>query len=450
MKKNGYNILIVDDEKKICGILSEILKDEGYSVRVANNGKDAQKVIKDDNVDLVLLDLKLPDTNGMTLLQEFKKAKADISIVMISAFGTISKAVEATKLGADDFIEKPLETTRVLTTIKNAIEKRELFKESERMRNDMLERYRMLGESEKIKQVISIVEKVAPTNAIVLIQGESGTGKELVARLTHNRSIRFTKPFVKVNCAAIPGELIESELFGYEKGAFTGAYGQKKGQFEIANTGTLFLDEIGDMSKKAQAKVLGAIEEGNFRRIGGKEAIDIDVRIVAATNKDLRSLIEEKKFREDLYQRLNVVSIFVPPLRERKEDVSTLAESFIRETCSENNREIKRLTKGAVRFLQNCKWPGNVRELKHLMSKLVILEEATSIKAEHIEKILGASPKQISVEGSFQEAKDRFERDYIISILNRNRWKISDTARELKMDRSSLFRKMKKMNIRKI
>lgn len=448
MNRNGYNILVVDDEKKICSILGEILKDKGYVVKVANNGKDAQEVIDADNIDLVLLDLKLPDIDGISLLKRFKRVKPNISIVMISAFGTISKAVEATKLGADDFIEKPLETTRVLTTIKNALEKRQLIKESELLRLEIQERYRILGNSEKIKNVISVVNKVAQSNAIVLVQGESGTGKELVARLIHNKSRRFNKPFVKVNCAAIPGELIESELFGYEKGAFTGAYRQKKGQFEIANEGTLFLDEIGDMSLHAQAKVLGAIEEGRFRRLGGGKTIDIDVRIIAATNKHLRSLIEQNKFREDLYQRLNVISISVPALRERSEDIPILAEHFIKEACLENNREIKRLSEKAVLFLKNWKWPGNVRELKHLISKVVILEESKEIGVKHIEKILGVMDREAIGESDFREAKNKFERDYIISILNRTDWKISQAAAILKMDRSSLFRKMKKLNIK--
>jgi len=450
MKENKYNILIVDDEKKICGILGEILKDEGYFVRIANNGKDAQEVIKGDNVDLVLLDLMLPDTDGITLLREFKKVKPGVSIVMISAFGTISKAVEATKLGADDFIEKPLETTRVLTTIKNALEKRELFKESERMRNEMLEMYKLLGVSMGIRNVISLVEKVAPTNALVLIQGESGTGKELVARMVHNKSERFNKPFFKLNCAAIPGELIESELFGYEKGAFTGASGRKTGQFELANNGTLFLDEIGDMSISAQAKVLGAIEEGKIRHIGGKNAIKIDVRIVTATNKNLRKLIDEKSFREDLYQRLNVISIFVPPLRDRKEDIPILAEQFLKQYCIENNREIKKLTRGSIKFLKNMKWLGNVRELKHLTEKIAILVESAIVEPKHIEKIIvGIKNMKETGQDSFQEARDSFERNYIISTLNKTDWKISEAAKVLKMDRTSLFRKMKRLNIKR-
>ena len=451
MKRNLFNILIVDDEKKICGILSEILKDEGYSVRVANNGKDAQKVIKDDNVDLVLLDLKLPDTNGITLLREFKKAKPGVSIVMISAFGTISKAVEATKLGADDFIEKPLETTRVLTTIKNALERSELRKETNRLKTKMIERYKILGKSEEIKKVLSLIEKVAPTDAIVFIRGESGVGKELVAHSIHNRSFRVMKPFVKINCAAIPEELIESELFGYEKGAFTGASKRKLGHFEFANSGTLFLDEIGDMSLPAQAKVLRAIEEMEIRHIGGSKPINVDVRLIVASNKDIRKLIFEKKFREDLYHRLNVISIKVPPLRERKEDILMLAKYFLREACIENNRSLKGLTGGAMKFLKNQKWQGNVRELKHMMEKIAILSESKEIDSEEIIMAMGLTKNHLSIinKEGIEKAEEKFERDYIISVLNRTGWKIGKTAEILKIDRTSLFRKMKKLKIEK-
>lgn len=451
MKNYKNNILVVDDEKKICNILSEILKDEGYNVALALNGTDAQQIIGENNIDLVLLDLKLPDIDGITLLRRFKKARPSISIVMISAFGTISKAVDAMKSGADDFIEKPLETTRVLTTIKNALEKSELRKETYLLKSEMKERYKLLGNSEQIRGVLSLIEKVAPTNAIVLIQGESGTGKELVAHSIHNQSPRATKPFVKVNCAAIPGELIESELFGYEKGSFTGATKQKLGQFEAANSGTLFLDEIGDMSLPAQAKVLRAIEENEIRRIGGKKTIKIDVRIITATNKDLRKLMEEEKFRPDLYHRLNVISMKISPLRERQEDIPILAEYFLREACIENNRPLKTLKNSAVQFLKNQKWMGNVRELKHLMEKIAILSENKVIGSGEIAMTMGFIENNTSIfeGGGIERAKEKFEKDYIISVLNRTGWRMGKTAEILKIDRTSLFRKMKKLGIQR-
>ncbi|OQX55995.1 MAG: hypothetical protein B5M53_03505 [Candidatus Cloacimonas sp. 4484_209] len=451
MDNNKYNILIVDDEKKICNILSEILKDEGYHIALSYNGTDAQAIVEEDNVDLILLDMRLPDIDGIALLKRFKEIKPDISVVMISAFGTISKAVAAIKSGADDFIEKPLETTRVLTTIKNVLEKIELRKETHRLKSEIEQRYRMLGKSEEMKTVEYLIKKVAPTNATVLIQGETGTGKELAARSIHSQSNRASRPFVKVNCAAIPGELIESELFGHEKGAFTGANTQKKGQFEIANTGTLFLDEIGDMSLPAQAKVLRAIEDNQIRRIGGRKTIKIDVRIIVATNRDLKKLIEEKRFRADLYHRLNVISITMPPLRDRKEDIPILAEYFLREACIENNRPLKVLKNSAIQFLKNQKWTGNVRELKHLMEKIAILSDNKAIYSQEIAMTMGFvnNHKSMVEKEGLERVKDKFERDFIISVLNNTDWKIGEAAKILKIDRSSLFRKMKKYNIEK-
>lgn len=450
MKRNRYYILIVDDEKKICNILSEILKDEGYAIALSYNGTEAERIIEKKDIDLVLLDLKLPDIDGITLLKKFKKMKPNVSIVMISAFGTISRAVEAIKSGADDFIEKPLETTRVLTTIKNALEKSELKKETYRLRTEMMEKYKLLGDSPQIKKVLSMIKKVAPTNAIILIQGESGTGKELVARSIHNQSYRSSKPFVKVNCAAIPGELIESELFGFEKGAFTGASKQKQGQFELANSGTLFLDEIGDMSLPAQAKVLRAIEEMEIQHIGGKKPLKIDVRIIAATNKDLKKLIEEKRFRDDLYHRLNVISLYVPPLRERIEDIPTLAEYFLDDACFENNQPLKKFTKGVLKYLKNQRWQGNVRELKHLMEKIAILSEDKEVKIDDVVSAMSfVEVRKPVIDEGFEKAKQDFERNYIISVLNKTGWRINKAAEVLKIDRSSLFRKMKKLKIKK-
>lgn len=450
MEDQKYRVLIVDDEKKICDILNEILEDEGFCIRVAYNGKDAMEVVSDEGVDLVLLDLKLPDTDGIALLKYFKQEIPDAAIVMISAFGTIEKAVEAIKLGADDFIEKPLETMRVVTTVKNAIEKWELKRETLRLRNEVMEQYRLIGKSKAMDYVFRMIRKAAPTNAIVLILGETGTGKELVARAIHRISDRTSQSFIKVNCAAIPGELIESELFGYEKGAFTGAYMRRIGQFELAQSGTLFLDEIGDLSLAAQAKLLRGIEEKEIRRIGGKKPIKVDARIIAATNKDLMKAVKEGAFRDDLYHRINVISINIPPLRERKDDIPLLANFFLRNSCIENNTQIKELTKGALLYLKNQKWSGNVRELKHLMEKLAILVERRYIRTIDIDERIGLVMSHNPKAGeSLDEAKKRFERDYIVTILERTGWRIGEAAELMKIDRTSLFRKMKKLKIRK-
>lgn len=348
-----FKILIVDDEQKICEILSEILEGEGYKTHTAYNGADALDSIRQYDIDLMLLDIKLPDMDGITVLKKIKKLSPFVSVVMISAFGTVALAVEALKSGADDFIEKPLETNRILTTIKNVLEKVELRKESNLLKSEIIEKYRILGDSLQIGKVLELIDKIALSTGLVLIRGESGVGKELVARNLHFRSGRAAKPFIKVNCAALPGELIENELFGHEKGAFTGAYTRKSGQFELANNGTLFLDEIGDMSLPAQSKVLRAIEDNEIQRLGGTKPIKVDVRIITATNKDLQHLISEGHFREDLFHRINVLSINVPPLRQRKDDIALMTDYFLKNACIDNNRPLKTLSKKAIQFLKH-------------------------------------------------------------------------------------------------
>lgn len=446
-------VLIVDDERNICDLLTEILNGEGYDTFYVNNGADALKRVENNEFDLVLLDVRLPDIDGITTLKRMRKIKPELMCIMMSAFGTVSTAVEALKNGAEDFIEKPLESTRVITTVKNILEKSEFKRQSITLKNEMLEGCKIIGNSETILKLGDIINRCAQANNSVLILGETGTGKELVARNIHIKSARSYGPFVKVNCAALPGDLIESELFGYEKGAFTGAGSRKPGQFEIADNGILFLDEIGDMSPTTQAKVLRAIEDHEIRSLGGVTLKKVDVRIIAATNQNLESLVRENKFREDLYHRLNVLRIVVPPLRSREDDIALLANHFLRYASIENNKPIKSLTRNAVNFLQNYSWPGNVRELKHLMEKVTIMYDDSVIDANIIEGILRHDDQMPAkdVKGvGLKEAKLQLEKDYILSSLTRNGWNLSNTAKELNMDQSTLFRKMRKLGIKKL
>lgn len=447
-EKQKYKILIIDDETKICEILKDILENEGYIADFATNGTDGLRKIQKDQIDLVLLDVKLPDIDGLTLLKKIKDFDSDISVIMISAFGTVSTAVEAVKNGAEDFIEKPLEVNRILTTIRNVLEKVELKKQSTALKSEMLKEYKIIGESEGIKRVLALIEKAAPTNSTVLILGETGTGKDLVAHNIHFKSPRAGKSFIKVNCAALPKELIESELFGYEKGAFTGAFRRKYGQFELAHNGTIFLNEIGDMSLSTQAKVLSAIEDKEIVRLGGTERIKIDVRIIAATNQNLIKLVKEKQFREDLYHRLNVLTIYIPPLRERLEDIPLLAEHFLKNACIENNRPIKEITKNAYQYLKLYHWPGNVRELKYLMEKLAILVAKTELNTDDIAPVLEEVKKDTKVQYNIDVAKEELERNYILQALRQAGGHMGKAAEILGIDRSTLFRKIKKLGIK--
>jgi len=448
MDNSEFYILIVDDEKKICDILKDILGSEGYSVHTANDGAEAWQKIEKESYDLIILDIKLPDYDGLTFLKKIKEKKSSVPVIMISAFGTIATAVEALKIGASDFIEKPLDITRVSRAVDNIMGKVKLEHQTRLLQNEMLKGYTIIGESPGIKKVLDMIERVAGTDSTVLILGESGTGKELVARNLHMKSGRMGWPFAKVNCAALPAELIESELFGYEKGAFTGAYMQKKGQIEAAQNGTLFLDEIGDMSLSAQVKVLRAIEEREIQRLGSTKLIKVDVRIITATNQDLEKLIAEKKFREDLFHRINVIKIVVPPLRDRVDDIPILAVFFLENACIDNNRSLKTISEGALTILKEYSWPGNIRELKNLMEKTVILIDENEIKAEDIRNLLDIKNDSPASTNDAIRTRDDYEREYILSILNKADWYLGNTAKLMGIDRSTLFRKMKKLDIK--
>jgi two-component system, NtrC family, nitrogen regulation response regulator NtrX len=371
-------VLIIDDEKAIRSTLKEIFDYEGILSVEAADGADAIAKFKEEKFDVVLCDIKMPKLDGIEVLQQLQQINSDVPVVMISGHGTIETAVEAVKKGAFDFISKPLDLNRLLVTIRNAVDKKFLVSEAKKLRKQVSKTYEMVGESEQIDRIKELIEKVAPTDARVLITGENGTGKELVAKWLHEKSQRSNGPLVEVNCAAIPADLIESELFGHEKGAFTSAIAQRKGKFELAEGGTIFLDEVGDMSLSAQAKVLRALQENKITRIGGDKEIKVNVRVIAATNKDLQKEISEGNFREDLYHRLNVIPVHVPALRDRREDIPMLAEHFLKLLCKEHGMAQKSFTQDALDQdaldeLQKLDWSGNIRELRNVVERLVIL-----------------------------------------------------------------------------
>jgi two-component system nitrogen regulation response regulator NtrX len=367
------NILVIDDEKSIRSSLQEVLEYENHTVSLATNGPEGLEMLEKDEYDVVLCDIKMPKMDGIEVLQKSAEISPDTPVIMISGHGNIDTAVEAIKKGAYDFIEKPLDLNRLLVSIRNAMERIDLVAQTKILKKKVSRTFDIIGESPAIKKVKEMIDKVAPTNARVLITGSNGTGKELVARWLHEKSERVTQPFIEVNCAAIPSELIESELFGHEKGAFTSAHKQRKGKFEQANRGTIFLDEIGDMSLAAQAKVLRALQENKISRVGSDKDINVDVRIIAATNKNLKEEIEKKVFREDLYHRISVILIDVPKLNKRLEDIPLLADYFIEQICSEYGRQKVKINNDAIRELQKINWTGNIREFRNVLERLIIL-----------------------------------------------------------------------------
>ena len=446
-------ILVADDEKGIRAALGQLLEYEGYEVRAVATAMDAMAEYEKWRPDLAFLDVKMGGIDGLEALKKIRQLDPAAIVVMISGHGTIQTAVEATQLGAYDFLEKPLDTDRILVTLRNALSHATLRDENSRLRQHIESRYEIVGRSFTIRALIETVERVAPTPARVLITGENGTGKELVARAIHRLSARAAGPFVEVNCAAIPGELIESELFGHMKGSFTGAIADRVGRFEQANGGTLFLDEIGDMSLSAQAKVLRVLEDGVVTRIGGAKQVSVDVRVIAATNKNLEGEIAEGRFREDLFYRLNVVPIPVPPLRERREDIPLLVEHFVSHLSRQEGMAPRRFTPDAVRRLVAFDWPGNVRELRNTVERILILAGGTEIGTADVDRLLGARGGDGATLGSlleyrtFEEFKDAAERAFLLAKLREHDWNVSETARLLDMPRSNLYKKIERYGL---
>ncbi len=444
-------ILVVDDDKEIRAWLKKTLEYHHYEVSGVENGLAALAQIETMPPDLVLLDIKMPGMDGLVVLQKIKENHPDLSVIMVSGHGTIETAVEATKHGAYDFLQKPLDLGKLMIVVRNALEQKHLLAEVRQMKEKVEGKDAILGESPKVRDVLAAIERVAPTDSSVLITGENGSGKELVAKAIHRLSKRSKGPLVEVNCAAIPNELIESELFGHEKGSFTGATVQRIGKFELADGGTIFLDEVGDMSLNAQAKVLRALEERKIERVGGARQIAVDVRVIAATNKNLIDAIKQHAFREDFYHRLNVIPIHVPPLRERKEDISILAAAFAEDICQRNGMALKIFSPEALNKLQSMEWSGNVRELRNIVERLVIMTPNNVIEAEAIESgvpgKLNQSDDMVNTGGTFQAFKDRAEAAFIRKQLENHGWNISRTAEALDIQRSHLYNKMKKYGL---
>ena len=447
------SILIIDDEKEICESIKMILEYEGYEVSYSTSAKDGISKLSSNNFSGLLLDIQMPEMSGFEVLKKVKEKHHSLSVIIISAHGSVENAIRATKLGAFDFIEKPIDRDKLLLSTRNAVEQFNLLTENIEIKKVLEGGGDILGNSKQIKNILELIEKVAPLNTRVLITGENGTGKELVARAIHKNSSRKDNPFIEVNCAAIPNELIESELFGHEKGSFTGAVQQRIGKFELANKGTIFLDEIGDMSHQAQAKVLRAIEDGKIERVGGGKKIDVDVRIIAATNKNLLEEIEKENFREDLFHRLNVIPIEIPPLRERKDDIPILLEFFANDITARHKKAPTKFTTDAIKLLQEMNWSGNVRELRNIVERIIIIIDKREIERKDIEVLFAPSRATmdsiIDDSNSFQEFKEKAERAFIVKQLNENNWNISKTAEILDIQRSHLYNKMKKYEIEK-
>jgi two-component system, NtrC family, nitrogen regulation response regulator NtrX len=446
-----HNILIVDDEVSIRHSLKDVLEEEGYKTVGAESGEACLETLRKVNFDVVLLDVWLPGIDGLETLEKIRDMEATSEVIMISGHGTIETAVRATKLGAYDFLEKPLSIEKTLIVIKNAIDAKRLRAENRELKKQLIPKSVIVGESVPMKALRQQIQIMAPTNGRVLIYGESGTGKELVARAIHLNSQRKDEMFVEVNCAAIPEDLIESELFGHRKGCFPGALADKEGTFQKAHGGTMFLDEIGDMSLKTQSKVLRTLEDQRFVPVGSDEAITVDARVIASTNKDLDEEISKGNFREDLFYRLNVIPFSVPPLRERKEDIPLLARHFLKEFTASYGRRSREITDDAIETLMRYSWPGNVRELRNVMERIVIMNPtAVRIERKHLPPLLqrdGGRRAAGTEFSSLHQARAAYERDYILKKLDENYGNVTRTAEVLGLERSHLYRKMRSLGI---
>ena len=470
---NNYQmakLLIIDDERAIRSTLREILEYENYDVEDIDNGIDGLEMIKKGNFDLVLCDIKMNKMDGMEVLEQAQIIKPDLPFIMISGHGTVETAIEASKKGAFDFISKPPDLNRLLITVRNGLDRGNLVTETKVLKRKVSKTREILGASESISKIKETIERVAPTEARVLITGANGSGKELVARWLHEKSNRADSPLIEVNCAAIPSELIESELFGHEKGSFTSAVKQRIGKFELANGGTLFLDEIGDMSLSAQAKVLRALQEHKISRVGGEKEIEVNVRVLAATNKDLLKEIEDGNFRMDLYHRLNVINIHVPHLTERTDDIPVIAQNFLENICNDYGMPVKKINEGGMAALQALPWTGNVRELHNMIERLIILSDkvitendvrafanpgggtnigsATSAQIANSNEGSGMSSSFDSF-NNFQDYKDHAEKEFIKFKLEKNNWNVSKTADEIDIQRSHLYSKIEKFGLKR-
>lgn len=443
--------LVIDDEKNILESVKMVLNYENYQVETTNNGMDGIALFKKNKHDIVLLDVKMPGFGGLEVLKNLKEINPFSEVIMISGHSGIEEAVEAAKLGAFDFLEKPLSRDKLLLTVRNAAEKVTLLKENYNLKTISKQKYQLVGESPPMVKLKQTIKKVARTNSTVLITGESGTGKELIARNIHNLSLRSKHKFVQVNCAAIPEELIESELFGHEKGSFTGAYEKKIGKFDNAHKGSIFLDEVGDLSAKAQAKVLRVLEEGEIQRVGSAEIKKVDVRIIAATNKDLKEEIKKGNFREDLYFRLNVVPVHSPSLAERKEDIPLLLEHFLTYFSEENNYKRKKISKSAMDLFQKYDWKGNVRELRNLVERLLIMSEGDTINEYDLPDSMRSTKEENAISfrdiRSWKEFKLQSEKCFLEEKLKEYNYNIAKTAREINIPRSNLYKKIEYIGI---
>lgn len=446
-----HNILIVDDEASIRHSLKDVLEDEGYKAAGADSGETCLENLRKGNFDVVLLDIWLPGMDGLETLQKIREMEFAPEVIMISGHGTIETAVRATKLGAYDFLEKPLSIDKTLSLIKHAIDAKRLRDENRDLKKQLLPKTVIVGDSVPMKALRQQIQIMGPTNGRVLIYGESGTGKELVARAIHLQSQRKDEMFVEVNCAAIPEDLIESELFGHRIGSFPGAVADKEGTFQKSNGGTLFLDEVGDMSLKTQSKVLRTLEEQTLVPVGGDEPVTVDVRVIASTNKDLEEEISRGNFREDLFYRLNVIPFSVPPMRERKEDVPLLARYFLKEFSATYGRRSREITDDAIDVLMRYSWPGNVRELRNVIERIVIMNPTVvRFERKHLPPLLQRDGSRRSASGDFStlhQARAAYERDYILKKLDENHGNVSRTAEVLGLERSHLYRKMKSLGI---